>query len=181
MISISHLLNTWFIYFSTPLQRSNSSAKAADDTDKQDDVSAGDTSSVDKLERGNWSRPVEFVLSLTGYAVGLGNIWRFPYLCMRNGGGKLMELLNTVAWDLSAMQRLYQLLFVVNWISWQIYFCFAPWPQFDTFLTHVVLFINLFFLFSANRISVECRLVLIVWGCNLSSHPCATHLKIGYP
>ena len=37
--------------------------------------------------RGNWSGTLGFVLAAMGSAVGLGNIWRFPYVAGENGGG----------------------------------------------------------------------------------------------
>ncbi|KAM6096666.1 sodium- and chloride-dependent GABA transporter 2 isoform 3-T3 [Chlamydotis macqueenii] len=39
------------------------------------------------LERGQWNNKLEYVLSVAGEIVGLGNVWRFPYLCYKNGGG----------------------------------------------------------------------------------------------
>lgn len=36
---------------------------------------------------GNWSSRMAFILAVTGSAVGLGNIWKFPYVAGENGGG----------------------------------------------------------------------------------------------
>lgn len=37
--------------------------------------------------RGLWSSRMAFILAATGSAVGLGNIWKFPYVTGENGGG----------------------------------------------------------------------------------------------
>ena len=48
-------------------------------------------------KRDAWGGQIEFILTLVGFAVGLGNVWRFPYLCYQNGGGRyLLELFMTL-------------------------------------------------------------------------------------
>ncbi|CAG5089272.1 Similar to ine: Sodium- and chloride-dependent GABA transporter ine (Drosophila melanogaster) [Cotesia congregata] len=61
-----------------------------------DDMSTSDTddygtfddlSDYHQPKRPHWANKIQFVLACVGYSVGLGNVWRFPYLCYSSGGG----------------------------------------------------------------------------------------------
>ncbi|XP_011602216.2 sodium-dependent neutral amino acid transporter B(0)AT2-like [Takifugu rubripes] len=42
--------------------------------------------------RVGWNSKLEYFLAQVGFSVGLGNVWRFPYLCHQNGGGAFLLL-----------------------------------------------------------------------------------------
>ncbi|XP_034669550.1 sodium- and chloride-dependent GABA transporter ine isoform X1 [Drosophila subobscura] len=56
-----------------------------DDDDSYMDMS--DDAVQLKPRQQHWANKMQFVLACIGYSVGLGNVWRFPYMCYKSGGG----------------------------------------------------------------------------------------------
>ncbi|XP_066597207.1 sodium- and chloride-dependent GABA transporter ine isoform X2 [Prorops nasuta] len=77
--SPSELLN--MVHPPTPVEDDLSTCTSYDDAD------ADDPGDYRQPRRPHWANKAQFVLACIGYSVGLGNVWRFPYLCYKSGGG----------------------------------------------------------------------------------------------
>lgn len=69
-----------------------SNEDAADDAFKKSELTVDvqkekHTDANIKDERPGWDNRLQYILAQVGFSVGLGNVWRFPYLCQKNGGG----------------------------------------------------------------------------------------------
>ncbi len=66
-----------------PEKSSESLSTAGKDLESENDLSSSPTL-VESKERAEWGNHCEFFLTSLGLAVGLGNIWRFPYIAYAN-------------------------------------------------------------------------------------------------
>ncbi|XP_035794366.1 sodium-dependent nutrient amino acid transporter 1-like [Anopheles albimanus] len=71
----------------SPVDNSSDMSQMESNTTTETD---SDTKTITATSRDKWGKDIEFMLSCIAYSVGFGNIWKFPYTALRNGGGAFL-------------------------------------------------------------------------------------------
>ncbi|CAL8260321.1 unnamed protein product [Merluccius merluccius] len=62
-------------------------SSGCEDGEEEEEDGEGGEEEEEEEERPAWNSKLQYILAQVGFSVGLGNVWRFPYLCQKNGGG----------------------------------------------------------------------------------------------
>ncbi|KAA8586185.1 hypothetical protein FQN60_007754, partial [Etheostoma spectabile] len=87
-----------------------------EDLDRMEKEEAGD--------RPKWDNKAQYILTCVGFCIGIGNVWRFPYLCQSHRGGIASMLVSLL------IGLYYNTL--IAWILWYLFNSFQdplPWTQ----------------------------------------------------